>query len=379
LRIAYINNHSEIPSRGAESIFMMKMASAYSKSGHEVYLFASPGSKEYQANSSIFEYYGVPETFKLCLHRIRNGRISVFLFMTIILPFKIWLKRPSIAHSRNLVAALILARIFRVKVLYEMHDRPDKNRRMFQLFQALCRSKQLSGLVTITHSLGNYIKNLAKSEVPLLIAPDGIDEVRNENFDRIQLQKELGLYSFEKKAAVYTGHLYEGRGIELIIEIAQRLNGYHFYIIGGTDEDINRCKKLSFHSKNISYLGFCDPSKVHLYQKAADVLLMPYADKVKVSGGGDTAKFASPLKMFEYMASGRPIVSSTLPVLYEVLQHDVNAFMVPYSDSEGWIRTLDMLLEFPDKGEQVAKRAFTDVQEFTWIKRAKRIEQFILN
>ena len=71
--------------------------------------------------------------------------------------------------------------------------------------------------------------------------------------------------------------------------------------------------------KNVHLTGFVPNEELPLYQAACDILLMPYEEAIAGSSGGDTARFASPMKAFEYMAAGRPILSSDLPVFREVL------------------------------------------------------------
>lgn len=64
--------------------------------------------------------------------------------------------------------------------------------------------------------------------------------------------------------------------------------------------------------------------KVSLDQAASDVLLMPYSRSISASSGQDIAEAINPMKMFEYMASGRAIVSADIPSIREVL-NEANA------------------------------------------------------
>jgi glycosyltransferase involved in cell wall biosynthesis len=104
------------------------------------------------------------------------------------------------------------------------------------------------------------------------------------------------------------------------------------------------------------------------------VLVAPFARRVETDSGVDTSRWMSPMKVFEYMASGRPIVISDLPVLREVLRPDVDALMVEPEDPDALIAALEQLRDDPDLGARLAASALERVRsEFTWELRARRI------
>ena len=104
--------------------------------------------------------------------------------------------------------------------------------------------------------------------------------------------------------------------------------------------------------------------------KAADVLVIPFPNKPHY------AFYASPLKLFEYMASGRPIIASDLPALREVL-NDKNALFFRPEDTTDLARAVKMLKSSPMLGYHLSRQALADVKEYTWGKRAKKILEFI--
>ena len=183
-----------------------------------------------------------------------------------------------------------------------------------------------------------------------------------------------GVVAGHRPVAVYTGHLYAGRGIELIIDLARQAPEYSFWVVGGYQGDVDRFRVQTADIPNITITGFVSPNRVWDYLCAGDVLLMPYANRVAVSGGGgDTSKFASPMKMFEYMAAGRPILASTLPVLQEVLHHGQNALLLPYDDPQAWVDALRALHADGALADSLGRQARHDVRQYTWERRAKRI------
>jgi glycosyltransferase involved in cell wall biosynthesis len=109
--------------------------------------------------------------------------------------------------------------------------------------------------------------------------------------------------------------------------------------------------------------------------KSVDVLLMPYQESVFIGvPGHDTARWMSPMKMFEYMATGVPIISSDLPVLQEVLENEKNALLVSPSRSDEWISALDRLLSDKELARSLGTCAHEDYKsKHTWLIRAERL------
>jgi len=83
--------------------------------------------------------------------------------------------------------------------------------------------------------------------------------------------------------------------------------------------------------------------------------------------------FTSPLKLFDYMAAGVPIVASDLPALREVLTDEENALLVPPGEPDGLARAIERLLGDPALADCLRGRAFADVAAYTWDRRAERI------
>jgi glycosyltransferase involved in cell wall biosynthesis len=171
---------------------------------------------------------------------------------------------------------------------------------------------------------------------------------------------------------MYTGHLYAGRGMEILLHLAQGNPAVNFLWVGGRSGDVAawRAKVQDLGLKNILLTGFVPNVHIPLYQAAGEILLMPYERSVSVSGGGNTADICSPMKMFEYMACGRAILSSDLPVLREVLNEN-NAVLVPPEDSTGWQAALSRLVGDEALRRRLGAQARSDVAQYTWQERAR--------
>ncbi|NIV99675.1 glycosyltransferase, partial [Candidatus Saccharibacteria bacterium] len=229
----------------------------------------------------------------------------------------------TLVYSRELFGAWIAVRK-RFQVVFEAHDLPTSwlSRQLYkQLFtaQTFCR------LVVISQALRELFaaRNLLPEVNKVLVAHDAAEPIPPNTGDANGLLQDNG-----KTRLGYIGHLYSGRGIDLLLDIASRLDSFELHIIGGTNKDLVYWQN-NHVPQNVYFHGFVHPGKLPHFFTAFDILLMPYQKSVSVAGGRtDTARWMSPLKMFEYMSTGKPIVSSDLPVLREVLVHEENALLV---------------------------------------------------
>jgi glycosyltransferase involved in cell wall biosynthesis len=174
--------------------------------------------------------------------------------------------------------------------------------------------------------------------------------------------------------AGYTGSLYPGRGVQLILEIAARLPEITFLIVGGDPTSVmilgDEAEQRGL--ENLYVKSFVPNMDLPRYQFTCDVLLMPYQRRVEASSGGDIASFLSPMKLFEYLACGRVILSSDLPVLREIL-NDNNAVLLPPRNVDAWVMALQEIKEDRSQREILSAQAREDSKRFTWTARAAAI------
>jgi glycosyltransferase involved in cell wall biosynthesis len=142
--------------------------------------------------------------------------------------------------------------------------------------------------------------------------------------------------------------------------------------VGGRPEDVKFWRQRA-ECDNLTFTGFVPNRDLPLYQAAADILLMPYSHSIMGSSGtADSANVASPMKMFEYMAAGRAIVTADLPVIREVLSEENAVFCKP--DEVGdWRLEIESLLTDRAHRIELGNQARQDVRGYTWIARAERI------
>ena len=140
-------------------------------------------------------------------------------------------------------------------------------------------------------------------------------------------------------------------------------------------DDVAKYRQITDCINNVNICGFVPNGKLHNYFAASDLLVMPYQKEVSVSSGmGSTSEWMSPMKMFEYMAARRPIISSDLPVLREVLRHEENAILIDPLDIEKWVQQIIRLRYNAELRQKLSQKAWEDVAEkYTWDKRVQNI------
>ncbi len=283
---------------------------------------------------------------------------------------------PQLVISRNLYAAYILGVLARRPLIFELHDIETGVRGAMQ--RAVLRQPGIR-VVSISHQLLEFVATehgVAPSRRQVLhdAAPAGITPVPWDR-RRPQLQ-ELVPAAREAWDGVcgYVGHLYAGRGVELIEALAERRPNVLFLAAGGDEAEI-AVRRARNRRRNLIFVGHLPHQSALQLAQCVDVLLMPYQRKVSIGVGRyDTARWMSPMKMFEYMAAGVPIVSSDLPVLREVLSHDANALLVPPDAVDAWGDAIDRLLSDAALSRRLASSAYSQYErQHTWQHRARAL------
>ena len=375
---------TEMPSRRANTIQVAKMAQALKQLDHEVYVLVPTLSKA-KADQINREFnwqdfarlYGLHERFpvKWLVARPKLRRYDYGLAALR------WAQRweADLIYTR-LPQCAALASATGFSVAYEVHDYPRGIANQF-LLRTFMWGRGKRKLILITNALANDLTRgfgITHDQVEFVIASDGVDIERYENLPdppqaRRSLAPKIGYFP-DRFTAGYSGHFYAGRGLQLLFELAVRQPNMNFLIVGGEDHAVEEARSQAKEAKldNLFLTGFVPNVELPLYQACCEVLLMPYQKQVAGSSGGDIAPYLSPLKVFEYMACGRVIISSDLPVLREVLREDF-AFLLPSAQVDLWVDTLNKIAEFPELRKEMGGLARREAGKYSWQSRAMAI------
>jgi glycosyltransferase involved in cell wall biosynthesis len=407
MRIAVVAP-TAIPSRRANTIQVMKMSQAFANLGHTVRL-AAPRAQDSKDNR--IESLSSTTAWETMAHHYGLDTPASSSFAIDWLPSNPHLRRydfgwRSVRWARSWQADLLYTRLpqaaaiasqLNLPTILEIHDLPQGGVGP-RLFRYFLTGKGARRLVAITHALADDLQqrfsvtldrgaptltvepgasrmSTSGMSSDMMIAPDGVDLARYVGLpDPEEARRQLQLGLPDRFTVGYTGHFYAGRGVEMIITLAARLREINFLLIGGEEGDVSRISSMvkSLGLENVFISGFVPNAELPLYQAACEALLMPYQRQVAASSGGDISRYLSPMKVFEYLASGRAILSSDLPVLREVLAPQ-NAILLQADDAEAWVRALQELQTDPYQRARLAECAQRDALQYTWEARTRRI------
>ncbi len=373
MKIAYFAS-SRLPSCKANSVQVLRMCEAMAMAGHEVRLFARAGAPAMNPEE-IFRYYGVEPVFSLRLITAPSawfigGMLYGSLAAAAMFRDK-W--QPDIIYGRNLYA-LLAASACGSDLYYESHAAPaNLGRRLLErILFALPAFKQL---IVINQKLREFylegFPGLRQSEkAVIVVAHDGATEP-----EKVISSLEPGTRPDKKPVIGYAGGLYPGKGIEIIVQLAQRLPDCLFRIAGGSEAEVNRWRSYC-RADNLEFIGHLPHAAVREFLAGCDLLVAPYQTRVSSdpSGAGDIAAWMSPLKIFEYMAVGRPIVAARLPAIEEILTDWRNALLVEPDNIEAWVNAIKRLLGDRKLADHMSRQAQNDlIASYTWQARVSRI------
>lgn len=365
MRLSYLAS-GPVPSPAANAVHVAHMCAALARSGVEVRLHApSPTLVAIPRYPEIKKQYGLQESFEVSpvwAPRLRGGGRIYRSHLA----WKLLRYRPDIVYGRHLAGTLTAQRLGMTTV-FEAH-KPDweKNLRVQRQFERLIRDRYFLALVVISRSLAAYVEQQYPELMGrVIVAPDAGPEWP------IPGEPKSG----SKFIVGYFGSLYAGRGIETILKVASLCPWAEFRVVGGAPGDVERLAADKGAAQNIHFLGRRAHSELYSLMAECEVLVAPYGRSVQIhGGGGDTAKWMSPLKIFEYMAMNRPIVASDLPALREVLENERNSLLVEPDDAFAWRDAIVRLRDNPGLRRSLAETARTEFDaSYTWGARAIQI------
>lgn len=355
---------SVLPSTAANSVHVMKMSSAFARVGLNVTLIGLHENLNDFSSSELRQAYGVSDNFRIQLLP-RKSLLNFKLRYALGILMGGWVPPSTTIYTRVPKIAALAARLGR-KCVLELHYPPSFVNQVFVRYHLNAPSGGM--IVVITETLKQRLVHMLGIEADkVIVAPDGADT--------FPYNIQPALAHSERCRVGYLGHLYPGKGMEVIKELAPRFPQADFIIVGGTEEDLQRWKTETYDLENIRFIGRVDHAETLAWLRSFDIALLPNQRRVSASGGGgDIGRWTSPLKAFEYMAAGLPIIASDLENLREILIDGETAFLCPPTDVEIWDSALRRLITDPELRQQIgdkAKRVFEE--NYTWERRARMI------
>lgn len=378
MRLLYLA-HIRLPSEKAHTFQIMRMCAAFASAGAEVTLVVP--DRATPITQDPFDFYGLPCNFEIVKVKSRDALRLRWLPGPLVLawsffsfwraarawaarqknPFQVWYTRESwllpLLGRRGIVA-------------YEAHDLPGRG------LWWLRRGLHASNIVIATSdALRQQLVRLGFPEERTLVERNGVDIVPVPPRDRALLGLPEGV-----RIALYAGQLHEWKGIATLLAASRMLPpDIQIVIVGGTHEDVQRWSsrlergltsatpnKERVPDARVTFITQRPHAEVARYLAAADVCVVPTSGRTR-----EAQQFTSPIKLFEYLSAGCPVVASDLPSIREIVSDDIVTLVAP-DDPKALAEGICRALDASDRERRVAaSRAL--VQQFSWDERAKRI------
>ncbi len=239
------------------------------------------------------------------------------------------------------------------------------------LFRRAMSSPRFLGAILHSRFARDRYQALGVDERRLLVAHNGHDPSHFQSQpSRAELRARLNL-PLDRKVVVYTGHVNLTKGLDTMLRMARRLPDVYFVLVGSEGKGL--IETLARRTSNVSMVPWQPFDNVARYLLAADILLQP-PSRIPLRLVGNTVL---PMKLFLYLAAGRPIVAPDLPDMRELLEHERNALLVPPGNDDAAVHAVARLLGDPALCDRLSAAARETAADLTWDARAARILSFL--
>jgi glycosyltransferase involved in cell wall biosynthesis len=375
---------TRFPIERANGMQTMATCHALAARGHRVNLIARPDPSTPPRDP--FAFYGFSPLPQLHIETVAGGtnqrtRRAHFLLSAV---RRTLTTRPDVVYTRDLGVAGFLLKLpaaRRPPLVYESHGyavvvaqempallgKPELTP-SHQKIQRLHRRERrvwqhADAYVTITHALADDLAAEYGLRERVFVVPDGA---------RIPApQPPPGASS--RPTAVYAGHLYPWKGVDLFVKALQLAPSLGGMVIGGhsREPDFVRVGELVQQlgiADRVHLTGAIPPAEVAARLATATLLVLPNI-RSRIS-----ERYTSPLKLFEYLAAGKPIVAADLPSFREVLTDNETALLVTPDDPRRWADAMTRVASDRQLAERLGRAAAAIAPTYSWERRAERIE-----
>ena len=365
MKISIISN-SASPSKNASSLQTAKLCEAIVHIGHDVSLILP--NTGYKKN--FFNFYNIKSKFKLL--RIKFFKkfpigINYYLFALLSIYFSNY-KNQDLFITRNFFVSFLLC-ILKKKHIIEIHDDLNIEGRIVRFlvyFTKFLNNDYIVKLITTTNTLKKvYFKKygVKKEKIQVLHNASSLN-VKFKNYRSLKKKLNIG----------YFGSIFESRGLKIITKLSEMDKNNNYYVYGGEKKDLINLKK-KFKNPNIFFSHFIPYSNIKNELKKIDVCILPYTKRITVSGNvGDISNYTSPLKIFDYMKTGKLIICSNLKVIREVLQNNKNSLLInDFENINSWLNTINSIKFNKKRFNRIRQNAYTFGNKYNTVWRVRSL------
>lgn len=362
-----------MPSEKAHGIQIAKMCEAFAEAGIDLELVV-PTRRTVSESVQDFYHLRVPVAMTrllvpdLYLYGTVGYRISSYFFMARYVLFLWWKKVKGehfIMYTVDLDNFSSSALALVPGPLYsEMHGGKPHTLMQRGLF------RRARGIVAINCIIAEELKKtFSFSPTTYIVEPNGVDASSFAPREQAQSRKELGL-PLEKKIVLYTGRFFDWKGLEILPQAAVCTPNIVWYIVGGDEKQFKQFVKEPLPN-NIYFVGERPHKEMSAWLSAADALVV-----LGTKRDTQSYYYTSPMKLFEYFLSRRPIVASNTPAIRQIVS-EREVFLYEPDSASDLAQKVAYATQMSDDVRAHIAAAEQKGKQFSWKARAERIAHFI--
>jgi glycosyltransferase involved in cell wall biosynthesis len=281
-------------------------------------------------------------------------------------------RRPPVVYESHGVTAVVSRELPALLGKPELAPSARKLHRLDRRERRVWR--RASACVTLTRLLADDLAARHGHREKVFVVPDGAHPAVAAASPPVR--PDAGPAPPAPVVAAYAGHLYPWKGVDVFVRSLVHAPDVRGLIVGGHpgESDLARITSLAGDlgvRDRITITGLLPPGDVAARLAGASMLVLPN------TASAISARYTSPLKLFEYLALGRPIVASDLPSIREVLEHGASAWLVPPGDPEALGAALVRLAGDAALSARLAAGASALMPRYSWDARAARLERVL--
>ena len=352
MKIVYLSV-SKIHRNKANLIQTLHTVAAIQRLGIEVELYMPPKKSNIDVYKRLKEI-GIKDKLNLKFTYLLHSKWKRINYAPFIWFYRSYLKRSDYIYLRSPKLSLALIK-HKIPHFLEIHDSEELiEEGWIKKITEAHKSNLIRHLFPISKAAAQYLIDFGADPKRISIVPCGVDlslfsTIKPLNFEELKNRPKV----------FYIGRISRDRGLNILEKIAKESIA-EVHLIGEVEDKIIDHPLLKVY-------GFVPHKEIPKYYEKSHIIVQPYQPELK------HIKSISPMKLFEAMASGRPIIISDIPPIREILIHERDALLVDPKDEKEWIDAIKRLKKDVSLAKTLSTNAKNKVKEYSWDERAKKI------